>query len=76
MNKFVTLGEIAEYYGVVPSAVSNWRKRLAFPKPVAGNVFRGKEIEAWMEHRKNPCPCAYCPAGGKAGKNFGKRKSP
>jgi predicted DNA-binding transcriptional regulator AlpA len=54
MTEFVTLGEVAQHYGVGAPAVSNWRKRFTFPAPIAGRVFRSMDIVEWMAQNKAP----------------------
>ena len=53
-DRTVTVGEIAEFAGVGPSAVSNWRNRRSdFPLPVesgtGGDLFDLQAVLQWLE---------------------------
>jgi chromosome partitioning protein len=53
----VGLAEIAEFAGVSPAAVSNWRSRFQdFPDPVetlrAGPIFDSRHIRRWLREHK------------------------
>ena len=56
-ERLLTASGIAEYAGVQPSAVSNWRKRFPnFPRPVGqassgGDLFRESDVAAWLSER-------------------------
>lgn len=73
VEDLVNAKEIARRLGVVPSVVSNWRKRYPdFPKPLGasggkGGVYVYPEIEEWVANRPwgkhNPKPPT--PIGGR-----------
>lgn len=53
-EELVSPAEISSICGVSRSAVSNWIKRYGdFPHPVAGNLRRRYEVEAWCNRHRH-----------------------
>ena len=56
-DDLVGIYEIAQWAGVTPAAVVNWRSRHTdFPSPVselrAGPVFKSSQIRKWLKNRR------------------------
>lgn len=59
----VSVGDIAALAGVLPSAVSNWRRRkLNFPGEVEEGLFDRSEVEGWLRREGKSVPAASAPS--------------